>query len=202
MNKSFRGVEIPPFWRVIPPWVEATSPSSAQVTVLRINPGRGFGIGNHETTQLCLLGFAHFLRAGFHPRTVLDFGSGSGILAIAAALSGASVHAVEIDDLAIDNARENAALNGVEHLITFHKELPEPAAPFDLVFANILNRVLLTYAEALSARQSRSGRMILSGLFGTDVPGVLSCYRQLLEGMQPSVHEREDWRAIVFSPGN
>ena len=196
---AFQGIDLPPYWRVLPPSVALSERGPvSNLSLLRIKPGRGFGVGNHETTQLCLLGLGHYLRTGPCPRTVLDFGAGSGILAVAAALSGAHVQAVEIDELAIENARENAALNGVEPLIEFRTHLSEPAEPFDLVLANILNKVLLDHADALCARQSRFGQMILSGLFGTDVPGILARYRPLLAPMTPEVYERGDWRAVVF----
>jgi ribosomal protein L11 methyltransferase len=170
------------------------------MSLLRIKPGPGFGLGTHETTQLCLLGLGHLLRTGFKPQTVLDFGTGSGILAIGAALSGARVEAVEIDEMAIEHARENAALNDVDELIEFRTRTSEPARQFDLVFANIVYLVLLENAEALCARQLRSGRMILSGLFGTDVPGILARFKPLLIPMTAQVYERGEWRAVVFSP--
>jgi ribosomal protein L11 methyltransferase len=198
---SFQGIDVLPFWRVLPPGVEVglLGPLN-NLSLLRIKPGRGFGVGTHETTQLCLLGLAHLLRTGHRPRRVLDFGAGSGILSIATALSGAQVEAVEIDEQAISNARENAALNNVQHLLDYRTHLSEPAQPFDLVLANILNKVLIDYAEQLCARQSRNGHMILSGLFGTDVPGILARYRPLLAPMTPQVFERGEWRAIMFSP--
>src|SRR5664279_3870288 len=111
-------MNVSPHWRVLPPWVEPDVRGHVDgVPIIRINPGAGFGLGTHETTQLCLLALGHFLRSGFRPATVLDFGSGSGILAIGAALSGAKVEAVEINERAIENARENATLNHVEQLI-------------------------------------------------------------------------------------
>jgi len=198
---SFQGIDIPPFWRVVAADVDPSKRGPVDgLTLLRIKVGHGFGLGNHETTQLCLLALGHLLRAGPAPRRVLDFGAGSGILAIAAALSGAQVQAVEIDERSIENARENAALNGVQSRIEFLTHLSEPAQPFDLVLANILNRVLLEHAEQLCARQSRAGRMVLSGLFGTDVPGILARYKPLLAPMRPEVYERDEWRAIVFAP--
>ncbi len=198
---SFQGIDVPPFWRVLPLEIEpGTRGPLDNLSLLRIKPGRGFGVGTHETTQLCLLGLGHFLRTGLQPKRVLDFGAGSGILAIAAALAGAHVEAVEIDECAIENARDNAVLNGVESLIDHRTRMSEPPEAFDLVLANILNKVLIEYAEALCARQSRNGRMILSGLFGTDVPGILARYRPLLAPMKPEVYERGDWRAVVFSP--
>ena len=201
MTKSFQGIDVSPHWRVLPPWVEPEVQGHVDgVRLIRINPGAGFGLGTHETTQLCLLALGHFLRTGLRPATALDFGSGSGILAIGAALSGARVEAVEINERALENARENATLNHVEQLIEFRTQLTEPVREFDLVFANIVNPVLLEIGKALCARQSRHGRMTLSGLVATDVPSILARYKPLLAPMSAQVYERGDWRAIVFSP--
>lgn len=198
---SFQGIDIAPYWRVLPPEVpnDALGPTQG-LSVIRIDSGPGFGVGTHETTQLCMLALGHLLRSGHRAERVLDFGSGSGILAIAAALSGASVSAVECQAAAIAHARHNARLNAVEERITFDTELRESSEPYDLVLANILNHVLLEYAEALCSRVRRSGRLILSGLFPTDVPSVLARYRGLVAPMQPQIFERGNWRAIMFVP--
>jgi ribosomal protein L11 methyltransferase len=194
-------VDIPPYWKVVPPGVGAPAPGvDGSVSLIRIAPGVGYGTGTHETTQLCLLALGFLLRSGFAPRTALDFGAGSGILSIGAALSGARVEAVEIDERALDHARDNARLNGLETQIDCRTRLSQPAREFDLVFANILRSVLLEYAEDLCRRQSRRGRMILSGLVATDVPDVLARYKPLLAPMGAQVYERGEWRAIVFSP--
>jgi ribosomal protein L11 methylase PrmA len=131
---------------------------------------------------------------------MLDFGAGSGILGIAAALSGVRVEAVEIDELSQEDARTNATFNRVFDLIEFRKQLSEPPKTFDWVFANILNHVLLEFAEALAARVSRSGVLVLSGLTAADLPGILERYQSLLPTMIPTVSELGSWRAIRFSP--
>jgi ribosomal protein L11 methyltransferase len=196
---SFQRVDILPFWRVINPALETESSElPAGVSLLKILPGRGFGVGTHETTQLCLLALGHLLRAGKKPSRVLDFGTGSGILAIALALSGTRVEAIDIDELALEHARQNARLNGVESLIDFRAQLSEPTEPFDIVISNILNQVLLDHADALAERQSRQGRMILSGLLPTDVPAILGRYKPLLAPMRPQIYERGQWRTVVF----
>ncbi len=200
---AFHGIEIPPYFRVLPPDMppNAFGPPG-NMTLLRLKSGIGFGVGTHETTQLCLLAMGHFLRSGSQPCSVLDFGAGSGILAIGAALSGARVEAIENHLPSLENARENVSLNGVDTRVDLRTELSEPPRTFDLVIANILNRVLLEFAEPLCQRLSRHGRMILSGLVATDVPSILGRYRPLLESMVAQVHERGDWRAIVFAPGS
>jgi ribosomal protein L11 methylase PrmA len=198
-TQVFQGVDIRPHWRVLPPTVQPEVQDVPEgAALLRIHPTSAFGDGTHETTQLCLLGLGYFLRTGFRPKTVLDFGAGSGILAIAAAQSGARVEAVEVDEGALVSARRNALLNGVQALIDFRRELSDPPRPFELVLANILRPVLVDYGAALCARQARDGKMILSGLLATDVPEVLACFGPLLNPMQAQVYERHEWRAVVF----
>jgi ribosomal protein L11 methyltransferase len=192
-------VEVPPYYRVVPPELDAESRFDSAASVIRIKPGSGFGDGTHETTQLCLTALGAFVRAGFRPEIVLDFGAGSGILAVAAALTGARVEAVEIDAAALDGARLNARLNGVEQAIDFRQRLEQPARAFDLVLANVLLHVLMDFAEPLCARVSRRGRAVLSGLLGTDVPAILARYRPLLAPMRADVFERGEWRAVVFT---
>lgn len=201
MKTPFLGVEIPPYWKVLPPWTRPEARDRVEgVPLLRVQPGAGFGDGTHASTQLCLLALGFFSRTTFRPATVLDFGTGSGILAIAAAKLGARVEAIDIDELALENARENARLNAVETFIECRTRLREPAHEFDFVLANILRSVLVESAEALCTRQSRTGRMILSGLVPTDVPSVLARYKPLLAPMRAQVYERGEWRAVVFSP--
>lgn len=197
---SFYGIDILPHWRVLPPSVapESRGPLD-QLSVVRIKSGRGFGVGTHETTQLCMLALAHLLRTSQVKDTMLDFGAGSGILAIAAALSGVRVEAVEIDALALDNARENVRLNGVESFVELRTHLSEPVCPFDFVFANILSSVLLEFAAELCARLAPQGTLVLSGLTSTDVPAILARYRPLLPGKRAQIYERGSWRAVVFA---
>ena len=78
--------------------------------------------------------------------------------------------------------------------------MSKPARRFDLVMANILSPVLLDHAEALCARQSRDGRMVLSGLVATDVPAILARFKPRLAPMKAETYERGEWRAVVFSP--
>jgi ribosomal protein L11 methyltransferase len=194
---SPNGVEVPPFWRILPPWV-AEPADSAGKRILRINPGAGFGTGTHETTQLCLeaIGDSSIV-AG---ERVLDFGSGSGILAIGAALVGAQVDAVEIDPLAIDNAVENARLNQVESRLHYSLTLDAAHGPYRVVIANILRPVLLEFAEQLVSRLNRQcagWAVILSGLIETDTAEVSKKYSTLL-GFEPEKRSLGEWRSLVW----
>lgn len=199
---SFQGVMVPPNWEILPPWRE--NPTNRDSKIIRINPGAGFGTGTHETTQLCLQAVAFALRdrdARAEKVNVLDFGSGSGILSIAAAVLGADVDGVEIDPLAIDNANQNASLNKFPGKVRFEKtigELGSPDKKYPVVIANILRPVLLEYAELLTSKLERPGKIVLSGLISTDLPDVISRYSGLLGGVRPEIFERGEWRALVF----
>lgn len=195
-------VDLSPYWRVVRP--EAEAPKDG-VPLIRLAQSEAFGDGTHPTTALCLLGLGAYARSGGRLQTVLDFGTGSGILAIGAARLGARVEAVEIDQDALASARTNARLNGLLGHIDFLREPSLPPRPFDLVLANILQPVLLEQAETLCARKSESGRMILSGLLATDVPGILARFRPLLEKalpeklLQTHIHSRGEWKAVTLA---
>jgi ribosomal protein L11 methyltransferase len=195
------GVKVSPCWRILPPWVPAGDVNlAAGEKILRINPGAGFGTGTHETTQLCLEAIGE--RAQFQSlqgQAILDFGSGSGILSIGAALLGAQVQGVEVDSLAIDNALENAQLNGVENAIVYSRTLSSVPGPFPVVIANILKPVLLEFASELTARLQPGGTVILSGLLEKDVKEVTECYSALLQGRAPLEKKSGEWRALVWN---
>jgi ribosomal protein L11 methyltransferase len=216
------GVFIEPFWRILPAWVERELPAGERA--LKINPGAGFGTGTHETTQLCLRAIGEWAlkqqlvgekdRRGEDGKEkhgqplagarALDFGSGSGILAIGAALLGAEVIAVEIDELAIDNALENARINGIAIAgvgparITYSKSLSDANGQFPVVIANILRPVLVEFAPELVKRLAPGGCLILSGLVENDVAEVDRVYSALL-GSRPWVNELNEWRGLVWS---
>lgn len=199
---SVQGVRIPPFWRILPFWIRPEDEAGESgfnpgERAVRINPGAGFGTGTHETTQLCLRAIAEaHQRVSLQGQSVLDFGSGSGILSIGAALLGAEVEGVEIDELANDNAVENACHNGVEERVTFATELPEPRE-YPLVIANILKPVLLQFAPELTARLAPGGTLILSGLIQKDVADISRTYSALI-GSEPQARELNEWRSLVW----
>ena len=200
------GYEVPPFWRVMPPWGErkTQNPSGntdiAAEKILRINPGAGFGTGTHETTQLCLEAIGRYsLSSSFNVRA-LDFGSGSGILAIAMAMLGASVDAVEVDPLALDNAQENSKLNSVEDQIRFSLSLEDESVRYQVVVANILKPILIEYSELLNKVLVPEGTLILSGLIQSDVAAVKECYQRLRPSSQIKELQRGEWFALVISP--
>src|SRR5262249_38119169 len=149
-------------------------------------------------TQLCLQALGA-LSPRDRPFRLLDFGSGSGILSIAAAAHlGATVDAVEIDSAAIAHAALNFHTNATADRVRQLPSLDEAAGPFDRVVANILRGILLSFAEPLAARLAPAATLVLSGLVATDVPEVGTRYAALLGGQRPEIYEREEWRALVW----
>ena len=147
------------FW-VVPSWHE---PPASATHVIRLDPGLAFGTGTHPTTRMCLRWTARQPAANrARWRRVLDYGCGSGILAIGASLHGAvEIDAVDIDPAAVESTRANARANGV----SLRTGLPDTAhGIYDLVFANILATPLKLLAPLLCAHVAGSGDLVLAGI--------------------------------------
>jgi ribosomal protein L11 methyltransferase len=174
---------------------------------IEIEAGLAFGTGHHGTTKGCLLAFTDELKQRT-PRHVLDVGTGTGILAFAAAkILKKPVVAGDIDPEAVRVARENARLNGIGSWLrlyvgpgTRHSMADRPGH-FDLVFANILAKPLRMLAPSLARVASTDGALILSGLLGPDVPGVLSAYAHQGWYLQRR-YDLEGWAALVLKRGS
>jgi ribosomal protein L11 methyltransferase len=157
-------------------------------------PSAAFGDGRHESTQMCLMALAAFAPgAGFR---MLDVGSGSGILSIAAAKLGGHSLGVEIDPAANAVARTNACASGVADAVAFDTSWPD--GPFDVVVANILRDVLLELADDIVHRLASGGLLVLAGLVSTDVPVVLARYAPALGNRRPDIFERSSWRTLLW----
>jgi ribosomal protein L11 methyltransferase len=157
---------------VVPSWCDAVDPHAVN---LILDPGLAFGTGSHPTTRLCLAWLESELPSG---ASVLDYGCGSGILAIAAAkLGAAEVFGTDIDPLAIGASRDNSSRNGVSATFVTPDDLARCApAKFDLVIANILANPLLLLAPALAARVRPEGRIVLSGILEPQADTVCASY--------------------------
>lgn len=151
-----------------------TPPDDPRAVAVRLDPGLAFGTGTHPTTALCLEWLDGSDAAG---RSVLDYGCGSGILGIAAALLGAhAVVAVDNDPQALLATRENARRNGVADRVDARSAEDEGGDGFDLVLANILAGPLIALAPRLAAAARTGGRIVLSGLLAEQVDGVVAAY--------------------------
>jgi ribosomal protein L11 methyltransferase len=154
---------------IVPSWRE---PVDASALNLEIDPGLAFGTGTHPSTRLCLQWLDANLEQG---ASVLDYGCGSGILAIAAArLGAASVVGVDVDDQALRTSRENARRNGVKARFMDPRSLP--ASGFDVVVANILAGPLEQLATRLARRVAMDGHIVLSGILEAQADVLVAAY--------------------------
>jgi ribosomal protein L11 methyltransferase len=201
---------------IVPSW-EAYEPEAGQV-VVRLEPGMAFGTGLHPSTRLCLQALESYLAPGC---TVLDVGTGSGILAIAAAKLGArSVLAIDTDPVAVAVAHQNVADNGVSQQVAVrrgslvgessqgwmsqrdsHEGGDSPPylvqeGEFDLVLVNILAPVIMGMAPGLAARTGPEGRVIASGIIDSQEPDVVRSLRR--HGFELVEQGRDtDWVSLV-----
>lgn len=166
---------------------------AADAAVVRLDPGLAFGSGTHPTTALCLEWLDGQELAG---DTVLDFGCGSGILAIAALLLGAKrALGTDIDPQALEASRDNATRNGIDPAL-FPVYLPAdlPAGQADVVVANILAGPLVSLAGQLTSLVKPGGRLALSGILAEQAEEVRAAYADAFE-LEPTA-EREGWVRI------
>ncbi|MGR8935873.1 MAG: 50S ribosomal protein L11 methyltransferase [Gammaproteobacteria bacterium] len=161
----------------------------AGCTCLILDPGLAFGTGTHPTTALCLEWLAEHDVAG---KTVIDFGCGSGILAIAAVLLGAKeAHAVDIDPQALEATRDNALKNAVADKV--YTYLPEQFRAFeaDIVLANILANPLIELSAHLASLVKTDGMLVLSGILQSQAAAVGNAYGAHFALAEPVM--REEW---------
>lgn len=174
---------------IVAPWMKQPAPAGGVRVV--IEPGLAFGTGDHATTGLCLEALDVFLQRN-PDAAVLDVGTGSGILAIAARKLGAGLAVgTDNDPVALRVARENAVANRV--LIDVRTEIPE-GVEFDLVLANILANTLVDLAPRLTRALAPRGRLVLSGILAGQVDEVVAAYRPALAALPATVEG--DWACL------
>ena len=178
-----------------PSWATLRKKDQKKI-VIHIDPKMSFGTGHHETTRLSLSLLEHFVVAG---DSVLDIGTGSGVLAIAAVKLGARrALGIDNDDWSIDNAKENVRRNRVERSVTVRRlnvdQLPE--ATFDIVIANIDFVTISTYVRAICRRAARGGILLLSGILTHDSAAL----RKLLPAGLKLIEQRTagEWAGMAF----
>ena len=172
-QSQFAPVAITPDFWVVPSWHE---PPAAARHVIRLDPGLAFGTGTHPTTRMCLRWLAQ-RHAGVDLRRVLDYGCGSGILAIGAALMGAEkMDAVDIDPAAVRTTRDNAAHNGVAPS-TLSAGLPDQAQGlYGVVLANILATPLKLLAPLLAGHVQPGGWLVMAGILERQASDITAAY--------------------------
>jgi ribosomal protein L11 methyltransferase len=180
-QSQFEPVEITPSFWIVPSWHQ---PPAQAEQVIRLDPGLAFGTGTHPTTRMCLRWIARHAPAG---QRVLDYGCGSGILAIGAAKFGAaSVDAVDIDEAAVQSTLANAQANGVQLLAG----LPDRASgKYQTVLANILATPLKVLAPLLCAHVAPGGHLVLAGILARQAEELKAAYAPYV---QLEVSDEED----------
>ena len=200
-RESFQGVDVAKAWSIRPDW--STLPVDPSRQLILLNPSLGFGFGNHPTTQGCL----EFLEDlnDLRDKRALDFGSGSGILSVAACLLGArEVVAIEIEDSARESAIQVFQMNQCEDRIKSYKNLPlEQSFSFDLVLANIISSVLQNQAKNYLACLSNQSCLIVSGILDPEVEEMKdffnSSFKELGFEIKSEKHlAKESWNSFLF----
>lgn len=188
-QQQFKPICVSPQLWVVPTWHQP--PDSTAINLV-LDPGLAFGTGSHSTTLLCLRWLDQNITGG---ESVIDYGCGSGILAIAAAKLGAArVMGVDIDPYAIIASRANAAQNQVEGEFILANQLS--MRTFDVVLANILANPLRILAPLLCGLTAPGGRLVLAGLLSDQTQELLALYAQWLEILD--LEEEEGWVRMVM----
>jgi ribosomal protein L11 methyltransferase len=175
---------------ICPSWCE---PPQSDAVNIKLDPGLAFGTGTHPTTALCL----KWLDAN-PPRglEVIDYGCGSGILAVAAAMLDAKqVWAIDHDPQAVLATNENAAINQVSQRITAGDATIAPAHKVDLLLANILAQPLIEFAEKFAGMVEPQGQIVLSGILDHQAEEVINAYKNHFD-IDP-VAQQEEWVRIT-----
>ena len=187
-QSQFEPIEVSPRLWIVPTWHQAPNPSAIN---LRLDPGRAFGTGSHPTTLLCLRWLDRHIKGG---ESVLDYGCGSGILAIAAAkLGAAQVIGTDIDPVSIEVAR----LNAIDNNVAANFQLPDQVPPTlaDVTVANILANPLQVLAEIIIGKTRPGGAVVLSGILKNQAVGVMNHYRHAVDLKIDG--EESDWVCLA-----
>lgn len=172
---------------IVPTWIDYKASNGEKI--MRLDPGMAFGTGSHATTRMCLE------LMDVNGKDVIDVGCGSGILGIAAKICGAkSVYMCDIDEQAVEFARQNASLNHVDAVIE-RADLLEGDRQADFIFANITSDILMRFSKSIGKHLRKGGIIVLSGIIDTREAEVVQCYRDA--GYE--IIERQsidDWRAF------
>ena len=182
-QSQFEPIRISSRLWIVPTWHAPDDPAAINIV---LDPGLAFGTGSHATTRLCLSWLDANIKGG---EAVLDYGCGSGILAIAALKLGAArATGIDIDLQAVMASRDNAANNCVANAV-FHLPEAAPQTSYDLVMANILTNPLRMLAPLLAGATRQGGRIVLSGILEEQAKEVMNIYQQWFDLRDPVFEE-------------
>lgn len=194
-KKYYHPVKISGRFTIVPTW-EEYEPVESDELIIELDPGMAFGTGTHPTTVMCLQALEKYVKSG---DTVVDVGTGSGVLSIGAALLGASrVHALDLDQVAVVAAKENIELNHVEKIVEVkHGNLLDSIKePAEIIIANILAEVIISFSQDAYSILPENGLFIVSGIIGQKrdlvKDDLISKGFEIIESVL-----MEDWVAII-----
>lgn len=197
-REFFTPVECGSHFVILPPWLAHMEHSTRKEII--IEPSVAFGTGHHASTRLCLCALSLLAGRGMMKKGgwFLDLGCGSGVLGIAAAKLGMDGTGLDIDPLAIANARANRELNEAVGLELLKGDLDKvKREKFDLVMANILAQPLIDMAPQLLAALKKDGALVLGGILDTQAQAVADAYGEL---GAPEILAEDEWRALLWQP--
>jgi ribosomal protein L11 methyltransferase len=194
-KKYYKPVRISDSITIKPTW-ESYEKTHEGEKIIELDPGMAFGTGTHPTTVLCIQSLEKVLQEGDR---VIDVGTGSGVLSIAAAMLGASeILALDLDEVAVNSAKQNVSINKVDHLVTVSQNnlLDDIEGCYDLVVANILAEVIIRFVQNAARVLKQDGLFITSGIINSKKTLVKESLLQygfeIVEELQ-----MEDWVAII-----
>ncbi|MCP3764283.1 50S ribosomal protein L11 methyltransferase [Domibacillus sp. A3M-37] len=194
-KQYYNPVKISEKFTIVPTW-EDYEPFSTDELIIELDPGMAFGTGTHPTTVMCLQALERFVQPNQH---IVDVGTGSGVLAIGAALLGASrVTALDLDEVAVSAARQNVALNHVENIVSVSKNnlIDGIDEQPDVIVSNILAEVIISFTDDVASILRPGGFFIASGIIGQkkdDVRKAMTAAGLVIE----ETVVMEDWVCIV-----
>ncbi|KAB2338985.1 50S ribosomal protein L11 methyltransferase [Cytobacillus depressus] len=194
-KKYYHPVKISERFTIVPTWEEYT-PVSSDELIIELDPGMAFGTGTHPTTVMCIQALERTVNKGDQ---IVDVGTGSGVLSIAAAMLGAEkVTALDLDEVAVNSARQNIELNKVHDVVTVAQNnlLDGISEKADIVVANILAEVILRFTDDVASVVKKDGFFIASGIILQKKQDVKDA--MIAAGFQiEETIQMEDWVAII-----